>query len=132
MSSVFLGQGKVIDTYETCSCILTQLGETVSDKISYEEVQTMIAETVKMYDEFPCDAWLETKMQDRTLQSVVKLYTVMLNAAYFCQDDHVAHYLICKMVQLSLRHGACQSTPVSFLYLSSIVNVDGSKAALAQ
>ena len=92
----------------------------------------MIAETVTMYNEVFSDAWLETKMQDRTLQSVVTLYTVMVNAACFCKVEHVVHFLICKMVQLSLRHGACQSTPVSFLYLSGIVNVDGSKAALAQ
>ena len=83
MFLVFLGQGKVADAYETCSSVLTKLGETVSDKISYKEVQTMIAETVKMYDEIVCDEWLETKMQDRTLQSVAKLYTAMLNAACF-------------------------------------------------
>ena len=92
----------------------------------------MIAETLKMYNEVLCDAWLKTKMQDRTLQSVVKLYSAMVDASYFCQDDHVTHYLICKMVQVSLRHGICQSTPFSFIHLSYLINVDGSKAALAQ
>ena len=92
----------------------------------------MIGDTVKMYDEVFCDAWLETKMQDRTLQSVAKLYTAMLNAACFFKAEDFTHFHICKMVQLSLRHGSCQSTPVSFLYLSGMINLDGSKAAIAQ
>ena len=131
-STVFQGQGKIAEAYETGISILTQLGETVPESVSHEAIQTMIAETLKMYHSVYDDDWLKTKMEDKNLQSVIKIFVPMYVLATFCQPDLMAHYFICKAVQLSLQNGLCRYTPISFLNFSSIINRDGSHAKLAQ
>ena len=129
---VLQGQGKVVDAYNTCSSILTQLGETISESVLLEACVEIIAETLTMHYHMFGDAWIEKEMEDKTLQNIVKFYGAMATCAYFFQEEHMVGYIICKMAQLSLRHGPCQYTPIAFLKLSYIINPDGSNAALAQ
>jgi len=81
----------------------------------------MIPETLHMYAQVYGDDWLEKKMEDTTLCYIIKFYSSMANAAYFCKHPHMVAYFVCKMVQLSLRNGVCQHTPLAFMQLSSIV-----------
>lgn len=100
--------------------------------MTFETVAATITETVKMYNGAYDDDWLKQKMEDRTLQNVVKFYGALVNSAFFCRPKHHVGYIVCKAVQLSLKHGACQDTPIAFLRLSNFVNINGSEAALAR
>ena len=132
MSSVFHAQGKVVDAYNTCSSILSQLGEKVSDSVPFETVRAMISETLRSYEEVYSDDWLTKNMEDSNLQYAVKFYGIMAESAFFFKHEQLVQYLICSMVQLSLRHGACQYTPAAFLKLSNVINFDGSSGNIAQ
>ena len=119
-SPVFIAQGKVVEAYTTSSSILAQLGETVLEAVTLETVGVMIPDTLIMYSEVYGDDWLKKKMEDTTLFNIIKFYRVLAVAAYFCKPLHVSTYFICKMVQLSLRNGVCQYTPLALMQLSSI------------
>jgi len=118
---VFLAQGHPNQAYATCSSILTQLGESVPETVTTETVGDMIPETLRMYSEVYGDDWLGQKMEDTTLSNIIKFYSAMASAAYFCKPSHMVAYFVCKMVQLSLQKGVCQYTPLALMQLTSIV-----------
>lgn len=118
---VLLAQGNPNEAYTTCSSVLTQLGETVPEVVTLETVGAMIPETLHMYAEVYGDDWLEKKMEDTTLCDIIKFYSSMATAAFFCKPPHMVAYFVCKTVQLSLRNGVCPHAPLAFMHLSSIV-----------
>ena len=121
--SVFLAQGLANEAYTTCSSILAQLGETVPDTVTLAMVGDIIQETLSMYSEVYSDDWLERKMEDTKLCNIVKFYSVIATAAYFCKQSYTytPAFFLCKLVQISLRNGVCGYTPLALMKLSLIV-----------
>lgn len=109
------------EAYNTCSTVLTLLGETLPEIVTPGLVGGLIPETLNMYTEVYSDDWIEKKMEDNTRCNVMKFYSLMATASYFFKPLHVVAYCICKMVQLSLRHGLCKYTPKALMILSSFV-----------
>eukprot|EP00986_Skeletonema_menzelii_P008360 scaffold3484_cov74-Skeletonema_menzelii.AAC.1 len=58
-------------------------------------------------------------MEDTKLCNIVKFYSAIATVAYFCKP-HVVGYFVCKMVQMSLRNGVCQHTPLALMQLSTM------------
>ena len=100
--------------------MLAQLGETVPDTVSVEMVRSMVPETLSMYSEVYSDDWLGRKMEDTKLCNIVKFYSVIATAAYFCKPSHIIGYFVCKMVQISLQNGVCEHTPLALMQLSTM------------
>jgi len=114
-SPVLRAQGNVDDAYNTCSFVLLQLGETIPESVAPEASKAMVEDTLKMYEEVYDGDWLERKMEGNTLRTLIKIYNVMAFASYFCKSYSMLVYFTCKAVQLSLRNGICEHTPLSFL-----------------
>ena len=114
-SPVLRAQGNVDDAYNTCSFVLLQLGETIPDSVTPEAAKTMVEDTLKMYEEVYDDDWLERKMEDKTLLTTLQFYSSIAYASFYCKSYSMVVYFICKSVQLSLRNGICEHTPLSFL-----------------
>ncbi len=131
-STVFQAQGKVSDAYDTCSSILTELGETIPESVDPDETVAIIPETLRKYDEVYGDDWLGRKMEDYTLRYVVRFYGQMITCAFFFKVRHIVSYYVCKVVQLSLRNGVCEYTPLSMLQLSNVLIRSGNNAHCAQ
>ncbi len=110
----------MIEAYTTCSSILSKLGEIVPEAVTPERVGSMVPETLNMYTEVYGDDLLGKKKDD-SLCYVMKFYNIMATAAHFFKPSHIVVYIICKMVQMSLRHGVCQETPLAMMQLSSFV-----------
>ena len=117
---VFISQGHANEAFDTCSSILTQLGETVPDAVTVETVGGMIPETLSMYSKVYGDDWLGRKMEDTNLCSITKFYSAIAAAAFFCKPSHMVGYFVCKVVQISLQNGVCEHTPLALLQLSSV------------
>mmetsp|Transcript_23122 Transcript_23122/g.33019 ORF Transcript_23122/g.33019 Transcript_23122/m.33019 type:complete len:804 (-) Transcript_23122:247-2658(-) len=117
--TIFLAQGQPNEAFDICSSILAQLGETVPDTVTVEMVGGMIPETLSMYSEVYGDDWLGKQMENTNLCSIVKLYSTIATAAFFCKP-HMVGYFVCKMVQMSLRNGVCQHTPLALMQLSTM------------
>ncbi len=120
--TVFLAQGLANEAYTTCSSILAQLGETVPDTFTVSMVGDIIQETLSMYSEVYSDDWLERKMEDTNLRSINKFYFILTATALFCKQSfaHAGSYFACKLVQISLRNGICEHTPLAVMRLSLI------------
>ena len=123
-SPVLRTQGNVDDAYNTCSFVLLQLGETIPESVAPEAAKTMVEDTLKMYEEAYDDDWLERKMEGNTLRTLIKIYNVMAFSSYFCKSYSMVVYFTCKAVQLSLRNGICEHTPLSFLQFTGVVTKD--------
>lgn len=102
------------------------------ETVTTEMVGAMIPETLKMYSETYGNDWIGKKMEDRTLCYIVKFYSSLAFAAYFCKAPHLVAYFICKVGQMSLQNGVCKHTPLAFLLISDIISRDGNNVALAQ
>jgi hypothetical protein len=128
-SLVFQAQGKVVDAYNTCSFVLLQLGESIPDSVTPEAAKTMGKDTLTIYEDVYDDDWLERKMEDENLRTIVKFYGAIVFLAHFCRSRYTAIYFICKAVQLSLRNGACKYTPHSLLQLIGFAMEEEKNAA---
>lgn len=130
--SVLHAQGRVADAYKTCSSILTQLGDTVPESIDPELVKAMVPETLKEYNEIYGDEWLGRKVEDSKVHSIVGLYTQMTTCAFLFKAPHIVAYFVCKGVQISLRNGVCEHTPLAFIHLSNVLTRSGKHTACVQ
>ena len=119
-SLVLLARGHPREAFDACSSILNQLGETVPDAVTVEMVRGMIAETLSVYSGVYGTDWHGRKMVDTKFCNIVKFYSAIVTAAYFCKPSHTVGYYICKVVQMSLRNGVCEYTPLALVQLSTI------------
>ena len=112
------------DVYDTCSAILTELGESIPESYTLGKSSEMSAETLKMYEELG-DKWLKgEKTDDKTLHTTLQFYNVIVLASLFCKSFSMVVYFTCKAVQLSLHRGLCERTPLTLLQFTSIVTKD--------
>ena len=123
-SPVLRTQGNVDDAYNTCSFVLLQLGETIPESVAPEAAKTMVEDTLKMYEEAYDDDWLERKMEDKTLRTLIKIYNVMAFSSYFCKSYSMVVYFTCKAMQLTLHRGLCEHTIITLLQFTSVVTKD--------
>ena len=112
------------DVYDTCSAILTELGESIPESYTLCKSAEMLAETLKMYEELG-DKWLKgEKTDDKTLQTTLQFYNVIALASYFCKSYSMVVYFTCKAVQLTLHRGLCEHTIITLLQFTSVVTKD--------
>eukprot|EP00577_Skeletonema_sp_RCC1716_P008541 CAMPEP_0113418196 /NCGR_PEP_ID=MMETSP0013_2-20120614/26075_1 /TAXON_ID=2843 ORGANISM="Skeletonema costatum, Strain 1716" /NCGR_SAMPLE_ID=MMETSP0013_2 /ASSEMBLY_ACC=CAM_ASM_000158 /LENGTH=743 /DNA_ID=CAMNT_0000305411 /DNA_START=1 /DNA_END=2232 /DNA_ORIENTATION=- /assembly_acc=CAM_ASM_000158 len=124
LSQILQAQGKVKDVYDTCSAILTELGESIPEWYTLSKSSVMLVETLKMYEEVG-DKWLEgEKTDDKTLQTTLQFYNVIALASYFCKSYSMVVYFTCKAVQLTLHRGLCEHTIITLLQFTSVVTKD--------
>ena len=117
---VLQAQGKVNDVYNTCSSILIELGESMPGSCSLEEASDMTRETLSMYIRVG-DKWLEGETtDDKTLNTTLQFYRAIALACFFCKSYIMALYFTCKAVQLSLKRGLCEYTPITLLQFTSV------------
>jgi hypothetical protein len=119
---VLQAQGKVNDVYDTCSAVLTEHGESIPESFNAFEASGMVAETLSTYQEVANNEWLERKETgDKTLRTTLQFYSAIALASYFCKTYSMVVYFTCKAVQLSLRKGICEHTPLSLLQFAGVV-----------
>ena len=115
------------DVYDTCSSVLVELGESIPESpiLSTSE---MIRETLNMYKEVGTK-WLEgEETGDKTLNTTLQLYRALALASYFCKHPSMIVYFTCKAVQLTLRKGLCECTPLTLLLFTSTSMTDDNAA----
>jgi hypothetical protein len=110
--------------YDSCSTILTELGESIPVTYTLSESSEMLEETLKMYEEVG-DKWLKgEKTVDKTLQTTLQFYNLIVLASYFCKSYSMVAYFTCKAMQLSLQRGLCDHTPLALIQFTTVLNKD--------
>ena len=113
--------------YDTCSSVLVELGESIPDS-STVTTSEMIRETLNMYNEVG-DKWFEgERTHDKTLNTTLQLYRAIALASFFCKHRNMVVYFTCKAVQLTLRKGLCECTPLTLLLFTSTSMTDDNAA----
>ncbi|KAK1746264.1 hypothetical protein QTG54_002871 [Skeletonema marinoi] len=124
LSQILQAQGNVNDVYDSCSTVLTELGESIPVTYTLSESSEMLEETLKMYEEVG-DKWLKgEKTVDKTLQTTLQFYNVIVLASYFCKSYSMVAYFTCKAMQLSLQRGLCDHTPLALIQFTTVLNKD--------
>lgn len=112
------------DVYNTCRSILMKLGETIPEKtLGIDQSSEMIVETLKMYEEVG-DKWLRQETSDKTLNTTLQFYSVIVFASYLCKSYSMAVYYTYKAVQLSLHRGLCEHSLINLTQFTSIATTD--------
>ena len=123
--SVLQAQGKVNDVYDTCAAILTELGESIPASHNVIVASRMIHDTLRMYEKVVNQGWLQKeKTCDKTLRTTLRFYSAISLASFFCKSYSMSVYFSSMAVQLSLRKGICDQTPLSLLQFTSIATND--------
>jgi hypothetical protein len=122
---VLQAQGKVNDVYDTCSAILTELGESIPESYNLTIASKMTNDTLHMYAKAANKGWLERKETgDKTLRTTLQFYSAIALASYFCKSYSMVVYFTCKAVQLSLRKGICEHTSLTLIQFTSVAAND--------
>ena len=117
---VFLSQGKAVDAYNTCSSMLSHLGETIPENVTPQAVGSAVPETLYKIEKGYNEEWLGKKIENESVRQILKFYTALISASYLFKEPHVMAYFVCRTVQLSLQHGVSKYTPLAFIQLSNI------------
>ncbi len=75
----------------------------------------MLSETLSMYDEVYGDEWMNKRLENEKIRSIVKIYKSFVVACLLCKQRHFFIYHMCRAVQLSLQNGASQYTPLALV-----------------
>ena len=118
---VFFSQGKAVDAYNTCSSMLSHLGETIPENVTPQAVEAIVPETLYKIEKGYNEEWLGKKIENASIRQILKFYTALISASYLFKAPHVMAYFVCRTVQLSLKYGVSKYTPLAFLQLSNIV-----------
>ena len=121
MLLVLQAQGKVNDVYDTCSAILTELGETIPESYTFAMASRKMTATLNTFEKVG-ENWIKgEKTVDRTLHKTLQFYNVIALASYFCKSYSMVIYFTCKAVQLSLQRGLCEHTASALMQFTSVV-----------
>jgi predicted ATPase len=121
LCAVFFSQGKVVDAYNTCSSMLSHLGETIPENVTPQAVEAIVPETLNKIEKGYNEEWIGKKIENASIRQILKFYTALISASYLFKEPHVMAYFVCRTVQLSLKYGVSKYTPLAFLQLSNIV-----------
>ena len=115
-SLVILSQGNPNYAYDTCVSVFGLLGEPIPSSITPQEASSMLAETLAIYKEVHNkEGWMNKRLEDEKIQTIAKLYNTFVMTSYLSKPKHIMVYHTCRAVQLSLRHGVCQYTPLALV-----------------
>ena len=96
-----------------------------------EAAQTAILETLTLYEEiFDDDEWQESRLEDESMVTILQFYGAIGLVALFCTSAQVVIFFLCRAVQLSLRKGICQHTPLALLAFVSMAIKDDNAVRL--
>ena len=119
-----MAEGKPKAAYDTCTFVLRQLGEKISDSVTSEIAGSILGETLEMYDTVYGDEWLDKKLEDEKICTIALIYNKCVVACFLCKMRNVLIYHMCRAVQLSLQNGTCQYTPLALVHLAGYAMKD--------
>jgi hypothetical protein len=90
----------------------------------------MVAETLAMYEEVYNDEWLGKRLEDENIRTIARFYNTAGNAGSLCKSRHILIHRVCKAVQLSLKNGTCQYTPLALVQFTDLAIKDENAASL--
>ncbi len=115
-SLVLLSQNNPDRAYDTCISVLRLLGEPIPSSIEPEEASSMLADTLTMYKEVHnTEEWINKRLEDKKIQTIARIYNMFFITCYISKQKHIMVYHMCRAVQLSLKNGACQYTPLALV-----------------
>ena len=71
-----------------------------------------------MYDEVYEDEWINRRLENERIRSIVKIYKSFVIACFLCKQRHIYIYHMSRAVQLSLKNGASQYTPLALIHFA--------------
>ena len=92
------------------------------ESFNISAISRMIKETLNMYEKVDVDEWLKREeTNDKTLGFILQFYRAIALASYFSRSYYVVAFFVCRAVQLSLRKGICQHTPIALVQFASLI-----------
>jgi len=117
--------GESVDAYSTCREVLSQLRETIPQRLEPRETTQMIKATLKMSSGLSLDSLLEMKGMAKKFSITLKFYNFITTIAFFTKPEIFA-FLACKSFQLTMKQGICKYSILGLvLYAAAIIS--GSK-----
>ena len=106
--------------YNVCCEILSQLGENIPETLCSDQMTSMIEATIGMVKGISDKDLLGMKEMDSKLATSMRFYCMICHAAYFAKPEMVP-FIVCRMVQHTMKNGICKHSISSFLSLATIL-----------
>jgi len=107
--------------YSICHEVLSKLQENIPPSFDPKQTAKMIGETAIIVNRLSDTALLEMNEVDEKWEISLKFYNLIVHVAFFSRPDMVA-FLVCKMVQLTMKHGICQWSLFGLVQFAAMLN----------
>ncbi len=122
-ATVFISGKKILEAYNLCRQVLSQLGEEIPESLHQNQVSKMVEVTSKMVERISDKELLEMKEMNGRLSISMNFYSIMGTAAYFGKPEMIS-FIACKMVGLTMENGLCKHSIIGLVQFAVVLCSD--------
>ncbi len=122
VAAVLLDRKRFMEAYALSQAVLSQLGEEIPNAQVLDpfRVKKMLEVTLKLVGKISGRNLLNMKDMDERLSITMHFYNIMGTVAYFGKHE-MTHFIACRMVGLTMKHGICKHSILGFLQFASVL-----------
>ena len=106
---------------EKIEAILSQLGETLPEQTSSSEMLSIVEETLVRLENYSVSELKDLKRMDNSVKKITMLFLARLHHCLFLINPAKQPIVTTKMVELTLSHGMCETSPLAFALFGSML-----------
>ena len=106
---------------EKIEAILSQLGETLPEQTSSSEMLNIVEETLVRLENYSVSELKDLKRMDNSVKKITMLFLARLHHCLFLINPAKQPIVTTKMVELTLSHGMCETSPLAFALFGSML-----------
>ncbi|KAL3810773.1 hypothetical protein ACHAXA_011785 [Cyclostephanos tholiformis] len=119
-AKILIDRKYLTEAYALCCEVLSQLGEEIPEPFHPTHLTEELVATLELVKNVSCEDLMKMTKMDERLNLFMHFYTIMGTAAFFIKPTS-SFFIVCKMVQLTMRNGLCEYSILGFVHLSAVL-----------
>ncbi len=113
--------GKFLEAAEQIESTLSQLGESLPEQPSSSEILNTVEEALEMLAKYSITELKDLERMNDSVKKVTMLFLKQLHHCFFLINPEKQPIVTTKMIQLTLSHGMCETSPLAFALFGSML-----------
>lgn len=113
--------GEFFEGAKQIESTLSQLGEALPEQSSSSEILNSVEEMLEKLASYSISELKDLKRMDDSVKKITMLFLRQLHFCYFIISPEKQPIVTTKMIQLTLSHGMCETSPLAFAIFGSML-----------
>ena len=113
--------GQMLEGAEQIILILSQLGEPLPEQTSSSTMLRIVSQTVDRLENYSISELKKLERMNDPIKKITMLFLKTLHFCFFNINPDMQPIVTTKMIQLTLSHGMCETSPLAFALFGSML-----------